>query len=370
MLIRSNFLQGVGHHKNLMIFSDTHSLQLTTERENRSIYLENVIAFPGLVNSHDHLEFNLFPLLINRTYTSQEEWGHDIHSTQQELIDNVLKIPLDLRIKWGLLKNLINGALFVVHHGGHHSLVRKASSYPVYLDYQYLHSLPAEPLWKIKLNSPLGNEVMLHIGEGIGSIYEAQIDKLLKWNLFNRELIGVHGISMREEQAKKFKAIIWCPDSNLRLYGKTASINKLKASTIVLFGTDSSISSDSNLWEQLRMARNLDMLTDEELFEALTDNPFQVFNPFKVPSLIVARKGNKSGWESFYSLEPQDLLLVVLKNKILMADRSVFKDMPVDQYQLLGVSQSEKWVISKLANVVGVLEKLGVKLPLNVQSIT
>src|SRR6185312_13350140 len=70
------------------------------------IEFENGIAFPGLINSHDHLDFNLFPQLGNRIYNNYTEWGKDIHQHSKATINAVLKIPQHLRIQWGLYKNL------------------------------------------------------------------------------------------------------------------------------------------------------------------------------------------------------------------------------------------------------------------------
>ena len=48
------------------------------------INFENAIAFPGLINSHDHLDFNLFPQTGNRIYNNYTEWGKDIHDQNKE----------------------------------------------------------------------------------------------------------------------------------------------------------------------------------------------------------------------------------------------------------------------------------------------
>src|SRR5438094_463304 len=89
------------------------------ERASNQLDFENCIAFPGLINSHDHLEFNLFPRLGNRIYADYTEWGRDIHATNRDAIEAVLKIPKPLRVQWGIYKNLLNGVTTVVHHGEH-----------------------------------------------------------------------------------------------------------------------------------------------------------------------------------------------------------------------------------------------------------
>src|SRR4051812_29304646 len=67
-----------------------------------SLSFKNAIAFPGLINSHDHLDFNLFPQIGNRIYNNYTEWSRDIRKNNQTDIDAVLKIPIKLRTRWGL----------------------------------------------------------------------------------------------------------------------------------------------------------------------------------------------------------------------------------------------------------------------------
>src|ERR1700744_6413118 len=92
-------------------------LSISALPDEQTFYFDNAIAFPGLINSHDHLEFNLFPQLGNKKYNNYVEWGTDIHLNNKPLIDNVLKIPKSLRAEWGIYKNLINGVTTVVNHG-------------------------------------------------------------------------------------------------------------------------------------------------------------------------------------------------------------------------------------------------------------
>src|SRR5579863_6775727 len=67
-----------------------------------SILFDNAIAFPGLINSHDHLDFNSFPKLANKKYTNYRQWGKDIHTNNKEEINGVLRIPQHFRVMWGM----------------------------------------------------------------------------------------------------------------------------------------------------------------------------------------------------------------------------------------------------------------------------
>src|ERR1700722_8879947 len=61
---------------------------------------EHAVVLPGLINSHEHLDFNLFPMLGNRAYADYMEWGQDIHLRHTDRISRVLAIPQPLRTRW------------------------------------------------------------------------------------------------------------------------------------------------------------------------------------------------------------------------------------------------------------------------------
>lgn len=79
--------------------------------------LKGALALPGLINSHDHLEFNCFPALGDRKHTDYVAWGKDIHGRYKAEIDAVLRIPGELRARWGVYKNLLGGVTTVLQHG-------------------------------------------------------------------------------------------------------------------------------------------------------------------------------------------------------------------------------------------------------------
>ena len=71
------------------------------------------ILLPGFINSHDHLDFNLYPQLGNRIYGDYTQWGPAILEEHQELVKQVRAIPHGLRIAWGQYRNLLNGKMIL-----------------------------------------------------------------------------------------------------------------------------------------------------------------------------------------------------------------------------------------------------------------
>jgi len=58
-----------------------------------TIDVGTAVALPGLINSHDHLEFNCYPPLGTPPYRSFTEWSIDVHRDHRSLVDAVEAIP-------------------------------------------------------------------------------------------------------------------------------------------------------------------------------------------------------------------------------------------------------------------------------------
>ncbi len=326
---------------------------------------DNAIIFPGLINSHDHLDFNLFPALGNKTYNSYTEWGGHIHKKYKHEIAEVLEVPEALRTDWGIYKNLLCGVTTVVNHGKR--LKKHIDLITVYQRPQSLHSVQFEKKWKIKLNNPLKKNmpVVIHVGEGSDESSSNEIDELINWNLLKRDLIGVHGVALSADQAKAFKALIWCPQSNYFLLNQTAPVNCLKKHTKLLFGTDSTLTGDWNIWEHIRQARNTKLLTDEELYDTLTINPACAWNlntgkiaEGKDADLVVAKmNGNKS---SFFATDPKDILMVLHKGNMLLFDEELspqLKGVKQENYSRINVNGAFKYVQGDLPELMQKIKK-------------
>jgi len=291
---------------------------------------KGAIVFPGLINSHDHLDFNLFPQLGDKIYNNYTEWGEYIHQTYKSEIAPVLKIPVELRYQWGIYKNLLCGVTTVINHDEKKGIATDLIN--VFEDSHCIHSLGFEKRWKFKLNNPFKKQlpVNIHLGEGVDLQAENEIPQLLKWNILNRKLVAVHAVAMTEDQADKFEAIVWCPQSNYFLLDKTAPVDLLKNHTNILLGTDSTLTSEWDVWEHLRLARESRLLSDDELYNTVTQNAAQTWGlnsgeimPGKNADLVVAKSTHKQGFDAFYEITPADLLLVIHQGKIRLFDEDL-----------------------------------------------
>jgi len=299
---------------------------------------ENALAFPGLINSHDHLDFNLFPQLGTQFYNNYTEWGKYIHEHYKDDIAKILAIPVSLRSRWGVFKNLLCGVTTVVNHGEPSGM--DSDLITVFEKYQCIHSVQFEKRWRFKLNNPFktGLPVVIHVGEGDDWPSFREIDQLISWNILNKKLIGVHGVIMSDNQAASFEALVWCPQSNYFLLNKTAPVNLLKEHTNILFGTDSTLTSSWDIWEHLRIARKTDLLSDKTLFETFNQNPAETWGlnsgaiaAGKNADLVIAKAtNNHSDFNTFYDLTPADLQLVIHQGNIRLFDETLSEQLNTD----------------------------------------
>jgi cytosine/adenosine deaminase-related metal-dependent hydrolase len=343
---------------------DSNKQNNSNEKE-LQLRFENAIAFPGLINSHDHLEFNLFPQFGNRLFNNYLEWSNCITEKYKTEINKVLQIPLQLRILWGIYKNLLCGVTTVVHHGG--KIAVDNAEINIFQDYRFLHSVGLEKRWKYKLNKPsLKKMFVIHIGEGRDEYSKNEIDKLIRWNLFEKEIVAVHGVAMDQQHTKSFKALVWCPASNFFMLSETAKIDTLKNHLPIVFGTDSTLTADWNLWEHLRLAKGESSISDDELFNMLTTTPAQVWGlenqgaikKDNVADIIIVENTNNN----LFEVNPENILLILKNGEIKLFDEKLLSQLEPGNfdkkdYSKVSIKNSKKYVRGNLPGLIAEVKK-------------
>lgn len=370
MILHNIHIAGEAGQKNIHIKgqSITAVTDAPVKEGSDGIYIDNAIAIPGLINSHDHLDFNLFPQLGDGLYTNYREWGHDIQKKYKQEINNVLKVPASLRAQWGVYKNLLAGITTVVHHG-------KTIELPIDLitviqDSYTLHSPGFEKGWRWKLNLAFNRApVVMHIGEGTDAIAAGEIDDVIRWNVFRRKIVAVHGVAMTPSQARHFSALVWCPASNYFMFNRTADIHELSNATRILFGTDSTLTASWNIWDHLRVARQTQSLTATALLHTVTRNASRQWGlnsgeiaSDRMANIVVARMPSPypdAGF--FFDIDPADLLLVMHAGKVRLFDESLRDQVqPVDlhctQFHPIKLKGQVKWVAGNLPALANAIQ--------------
>lgn len=295
--------------------------------------LDSVIAFPGLVNSHEHLEFNLYPQLGDPPYADVDEWAESVHRQHAPLISRIEAVPVELRRYWGLLKNLTSGVTTVMDHGENNADENCALPMRTVRPFRFVHRADKPWAWLQARFMRGSGPMVFHVGEGSSAAVKQRSERFLRRLKTRGPLVGVHGISLNQESARHLDALVWCPVSNLFLYGRTADVRSLKAVTTILFGTDSGISAEGSIWDQLRVARECGVLSDTELLDSVTSNATRAWGLTSNVDLVVAKRRHPNPLQSFFDTGPADISAVISGGQLALMSDALFCELPPGEWQ-------------------------------------
>ena len=314
-----------------------------------TIDAKGALLLPGLVNSHDHLDFNCYPQWGSRKYQNYREWGNEIHREHKAGIEKIKSIPLALRVQWGMYKNLLNGFTTVLNHG--EKLTIRDPFINVIQRYPPIHSVGFETGWKGKLRNPfLSRTLVMHIGEGLDEIASKEIREVIRANIFKKRIVAVHGISMNSEQARHFKGLVWCPASNHFLFEKTSDIPALLGKIPIVFGTDSTLTSSWNAWSHFREALDKGRVIEEALLDMLTSRAYELWDLENSGRDLVL----VSSHSRIFDANPSDILLVISGGTIRLIDEELRRDTILNNYGVsrIRMGTSLKFVHGDLRSMV------------------
>jgi cytosine/adenosine deaminase-related metal-dependent hydrolase len=236
---------------------------------------------PGLINAHDHLQFNHFPALTYpHFYRNAAEWIEDFNRRLRGRAEIRAgeTAPRARRFLAGGIKNLLSGVTTVAHHD---PLVPELLSptFPtrVLERFGWAHSLGLdgeEAVRRSRASTDRDRPWIIHAAEGIDAAAAAEFDQLEALGCIQLNTLLVHAVALSSVQRRRLAdaggGMIWCPTSNLRLFGRPAAAGELLARGRVALGTDSRLTGARDLLEELRVARDCAGLTDEALERLVT----------------------------------------------------------------------------------------------------
>jgi cytosine/adenosine deaminase-related metal-dependent hydrolase len=230
---------------------------------------------PGLINAHDHLHLNHFPRLGSPPYGDAYAWGTDIHARCAEEIAHAKVLDRDAALLFGALKNILAGVTTVAHHGEWEPAFRQ--QFPLRpARVRAPHSLGFERDWEAATAGRPGTQhlpLCIHLAEGTSSRATAEVAELAARGLLDDQLLAVHCVGVDEAGIGQLRAaraaVVWCPTSNMFLFGTTAPHRLLESGIDILLGTDSLLTGVGTLLDELRVARTLGPLSDVALLEAV-----------------------------------------------------------------------------------------------------
>jgi cytosine/adenosine deaminase-related metal-dependent hydrolase len=261
------------------------SLGAAPDRRDLVIDLDNAVVLPGLINAHDHLELNSFGRLKWRErYENVCDWIADFQPRfrADPALAAATRATLEDRLRVGALKNLLAGVTTVCHHNPvHRSLTRR---YPlrVIRKFTFSHSLgiDGDSLAAVHRQTRAEWPWIVHAAEGVDAGAAAEVERLEELGCLTPNTVLVHGVAVSARLAARViergASLVWCPTSNDFLFGTTADVRPFDDACRLALGSDSRLSGEGDLLDELRAAHATRQLSPRSLVRAVTDGAARI----------------------------------------------------------------------------------------------
>ncbi|MGI9598675.1 MAG: amidohydrolase family protein [Acidimicrobiales bacterium] len=292
--------------------------------------------YPGLVELHNHLAYNVLPLWnVPKRYSNRDQWGR--HKDYRRLISGPMSVLgrteglVQAVVRWAEAKCLVGGTttsqgIALYSNAGirkyYRGLVRNVeeTNDPELPEAStrigdVVAGSGSKFLARLESHKQKGKKLILHLAEGTdepanGHFRALKIDDR-KWAI-NEALVGIHGTGLKSRNfrtmAVRGGSLVWSPLSNLLLYGDTTDIARsIDAGVMLTLGSDWSPSGSKNLLMEMKAARawcdSQDLeVSDYQIVQMVTANPAAVVGWGSAVGTIEADKradfvvlGGKSG---------------------------------------------------------------------------
>lgn len=349
-----------------------------------SIVETDSFIFPGLIDLHDHITWNLLPRwkpnqLFRNRYEWQQTAGYSIALDEPHYAisaDHELACDAD---RFGEIKAIVGGATSVVGglaptHGTNDNacilgLTRNLDIYAGFADsvlnkeklwyviFPFEMSLAATAAVRSGLDSGAVKALLVHAGEGkptdaAAAREFAMLDK--GGDGFLRPGVSViHGVAFNAADFKKMAkagvGLIWSPRSNIELYGATADVSSAKGAGVkIALAPDWSPTGSDGMIEELKYASTWNaaqyppVFSNAELVRMVTLVPAQLAGTDKqigslskgmYADLLLIRKSATDAYQALLHVSPVDIRLVVIGGVPTYGDPDLM-DKLLPQHQL------------------------------------
>jgi cytosine/adenosine deaminase-related metal-dependent hydrolase len=223
---------------------------------------------PGLINAHDHLHRNHYGRLGSGPYRNAYRWAEDIQLRFARRIKRGRRVSRREALLAGAWKNLFAGVSTVVHHDAWE---------PDFDDDFPIRVARVESADSLGMEDCLGHSsgapFCLHVAEGIDDVAAGELGELEARGLLDRSLIAVHGVAIGGADVDRFRksgaALTWCPTSNNFLFGRSVSKELLECGCDLLLGSDSRLTAEGDLLDEMRAASGTKLVDNQRLENAV-----------------------------------------------------------------------------------------------------
>src|SRR3954469_5922147 len=305
------------------------------------------VILPGLIDLHGHPEYNVFAaweppkLYANRgRWRDSREYDAVVKQPWARLKTDPSLIPTASR--YAQARALVAGTTAI--QGANGSLAGREESLVRNVDRFIFGQHRARSIVDLDRNLPADNArlrsqidagevdtVYIQLAEGVAPTSEHEFAGLVAANLLTAATVIIHGLALSDQDLDDVQAagakIVWSPQSNLRLYGKTTPVAEiLRRGIPVGLGADWLPSGSPSLFAELRIARRVlreqrvdrqaadlvRMVTSDAASIAGLGDELGTLDAGRAADILVLERHGDDPWENVVAADPSWIELVTI----------------------------------------------------------
>jgi len=174
----------------------------------------------------------------------------------------------------------------------------------------------------------------------------------------------IHGLGLGQEGMQLLRStgagLIWCPSSNVFLFGKTLSLEEIQGLPNVAIGSDSPLTACGDLLDEVHCASQVSESSADEIYEYVTRQPVKLLHLRNgegnlriggLADLIAVRDTGLTPAETLLTLSHRDIELVLLGGRVQLASAEVMRRLPAgsrEGLQPIAMDGIVRWIRAPL----------------------
>ena len=317
------------------------------------------VIFPGLVNAHDHPQYNVFPVLrFDQTFLNRYEWQDSAtYAAFRQRVNALTSAGLACEMwKYAEVRALLAGN--TTQQGAFYSDYWDCYAHPRVLvrNPERMNRAIRDEIFPLRLSessrATLRDRVqngayhalMIHLSEGVDPTAIEEFTTWQAWGLLPASVI-IHGIPYGAAEYRAMHeagaSLVWSPQSNLQLYGATANpVAAMEQGVLVSLAPDWCPSGSYDMLRELKVADEWNAsqlggrLTDVDLVQMVTANPAAQLDldrrigqiaPGYLADLVVIAGDRAHPHRALIEARPQDVKLVLVGGEALYGETTLMQ---------------------------------------------
>lgn len=167
---------------------------------------------------------------------------------------------------------------------------------------------------------------MIHLAEGTDEEAAQEFSQLEALGCISEKTILIHGVGLTGGLTEKPGGLVWCPSTNFFLLGETAEVKPWYMAGKLALGSDSRLTADGDLLDELKAAHHTGQLAVEQLFHIVTGDAAKILHlphlgdlhPGKQADVIALPQSlHPNPYQALINAKRSDIVWVMRKGKIL-----------------------------------------------------